>query len=141
MASSIPRAYLKEITDALAAENLYVAFFTNTMTYNELDATNTYTAVAALGGEVSASGTGYTTAGYALSNEASAVVGSTNAVKLTADATTLASATFTARYAVIYAFTSKKIRAIVDFGADKTVTGGTITITWSTDGIVKLSYA
>ncbi len=141
MASSIPRAYLKELSDALAAEPLYVALFTSAMVYTETATTNTYTTVAAAGGEVSNSGTGYTTGGYALSALTSGVVGSTNAVKVTATATSVVSATFTARYAVIYNGTSKKIRGVVDFGSDKVVTGGTFTINWdNTNGVFNITF-
>jgi hypothetical protein len=138
MASSIPRAYLKELTDALALENLYVALFTSAMDYTATDATNTYTIVAGKGGEVSNSGTGYTTMGYKLT--LASAVASLTACKITATATTITTATFTARYAMIYNFDTKKIRAIVDFG-DKVVTSGTFTITWSASGVIRVSFA
>ena len=140
MADSIPRAYLKELADTLAAESLKVAFFVNTTNYNTLTAT-TYAAMVAGGAtEVSASGTGYTTGGYALAGLTSSNL-ATNGAKVTASVTTLAAATLTYRYAVIYNATSGKIRFIKDHLTDKTITGGTVTITWdATNGILNFSF-
>lgn len=139
MASSIPRERRKEIADATAAKTLKVALFVNLTGYNELTAT-TYAALVSGGAtEVSASGTGYTTGGYALAGLASANL-ATNAARVTANATTVTSATFTCRYGVVYDNSTGKIEAVVDFGSDKTVTGGTMTITWdATQGL--LQYA
>lgn len=136
MADSIPRAYLKELTDTLAAESLKVAFFVNLTGYDPLTAT-TYAALVSGGAtQVSAAGTGYTTGGYALTGLASSNL-ATNGAKVTASATVLAAATLTYRYAVVYNATSGKIRFIKDHLADKTVTGGTVTITWdATYGIM-----
>lgn len=135
MASSIPRARRKEYTDAQAAKSLYVALFVNLTGYDPLTAT-TYAALVATATEVSASGTGYTTGGYALTGLTSANVGSTNVTMLTALATAVSSATFTARYGVIYDHATGKIEGVADFLADKTVTGGTMTITWDmTNGL------
>lgn len=141
MASSIPKMYRKEITDALAAETLKVALFTNTLVYDPVNINHaTYTQIAAAFTEVSSSGTGYTTGGYALTGLASSYVGATNVAILTANATAVASATFTCRYGVVYRDSDKKIRAVVDLGGDKTVTGGTMTITWdATNGIIRIS--
>jgi len=61
--------------------------------------------------------------------------------KATWDANDVAwtSATFTARYAVIYDTThANTIIAIIDFGADMSVSAGTFTITWNATGIVGL---
>lgn len=131
--------YRKEVTDALAAETDYVALFTNTLAYDPLNvAHTTYTQIAALFTE--ASGTGYTAGGKALTTT-SGYIGATNASALTAAATAWTITTnLTCRYAVIYDFTSKKIRAVVDLGGDKTVTSGTLTITWdATNGIISVS--
>lgn len=129
MASSIPRARRKEYTDAQAAKSLYVALFVNLTGYDALTAT-TYAALAATATEVSPSGTGYTTGGYALTGLTSSNVGSTNVAILTASATSVTAGTFTARYGVIYDHTTGKIEGVSDFLADKTVTGGTMSITW-----------
>ena len=140
MASSIPKMYRKEITDALAAETLKVALFTSAMTFSPTNtAHTTYTQVAALGGEVSSAGTGYTTGGAALVTT-SDYIGANNEAALRATATAIATATFTCRYAVVYRDSDKKIRAVVDLGGDKTVTSGTMTITWDvTNGIIKIA--
>lgn len=140
MADSIPRSYLKEITDALAAEPLYVAFFKSDMSgYTETAASSLYSA---LGNEVSSAGTGYTTGGYALASLVSESIGVTNAVRLTASATARTGATWTCRYAVIYNHTTSKIRGVKDLGSDMSVTSGTFTITWSaTEGVVKVVFA
>jgi hypothetical protein len=140
MASVIPKMYRKEITDTLFAETLKVALFTNTLAYDPLNvAHTTYTQIAALFTEVSAVGTGYVTGGYALTTT-SGYIGATNVAALTAVATAVAAATFTCRYAVVYENTGKKIRAVIDLGGDKTVTSGTMTITWdTTNGIISVA--
>jgi len=145
MASSIPKAHRKEITDAYVLENLKVALFVSGgWVYSATNAGHdTYPNIIAAGcTEVSAAGTGYTTGGYALTGEASSYVLATNVTILTANATAVAAATFTCRYAVIYETNTanQKIRAVIDLGGDKTVTSGTMTITWDgTNGIIKCS--
>lgn len=139
MADSIPRARRKAWADTIAAKTLYAALFVNLTGYDELTAT-TY-ALLVVGGatEVSASGTGYTTGGVALSGVASSNL-ATNGAKVTASATTISSATFTFRYVCIYDHTTGTIEGIKDLLADKTVTGGTVTITWdSTNGVIKIN--
>ena len=142
MASSIPKTYRKEITDAMAAETLKVALFVSTgWVYSATNtAHGTYTGIKSAGcTEVSATGTGYTTGGYALITTSN-YIGANNEAALFATATAVSSATFTCRYAVVYEDTGKKIRAVVDLGGDKTVTSGTMTITWDvTNGIIKVS--
>ena len=141
MASSIPKTYRKEITDALALETLKVALFTSTgWAYSATNIAHaTYTQVAALFTEVSSVGTGYTTGGVALATT-SDYIGANNEAALRATATAIATATFTCRYAVVYRDSDKKIRAVVDLGGDKTVTSGTMTITWDvTNGIIKIA--
>lgn len=139
MADSIPRSYLKEIADTLVAEDLYVAFFTSSFAgYTEIAASSLYSG---LTGEVSASGTGYTTGGYSLSSLVASTIGSTNAVKLTASATTVTNASLTVRYLVVYNHNTSKIRFVKDLLADKPITNGVFTITWNaTDGIFKISF-
>jgi len=141
MASTIPKTYRKEIVDALDAESLKVALFTNSMsTWTGLVTTeSTYTQVAAA--DTEATGSGYVAGGSTLAVTPS-YVGATNVAIITADTTSAWTITgsLTCRYAVIYENTGKKIRAVVDLGGDKTVTDGTITITWdATNGILKVS--
>jgi hypothetical protein len=139
MASVIPKEVKKEIIDGYIAETWKVCLLTNAFVY----ATGTHVTYAnllATGAEVV--GTGYTAAGAAVTKSAwgagSGYVDTTNAM---IDATDVAwiSATFTARYAAVYNTTTDRIRAIYDFAADKTVTGGTFTIQWSASGLIKIS--
>lgn len=139
MADSIPRAYLKEITDTLAAETLKVALFTNLTGYDPLTA-STYAVLAGTATEVSNAGTGYTTGGIALTTKVSSNL-ATNGAKFTADNFSLSGATFTCRYAVLYNSSNGKIRLIKDLGSDYPVSSGTFTLTWdATNGILKTSF-
>ena len=134
MANVTPKFYKKEITDALAAETLKLALFTSAYTPNA----NTDELYSSLTGEVSDSGTGYTTGGIAVTaGKTSGYVDTTNA-RLDADDLTLASASFTTRYGVLYNTSNSKIRAIFDWGGDKVVTTGTISILWNSDGLLKV---
>jgi len=130
MASSIPRARRKEYADTLVAKALKVAFFTNLTGYDPLTAT-TYAALAGTASEVSNAGTGYTTGGYSLTGKSSSNL-ATNGAIMTADATVLGSATFTAQYGVIYDSATGKIEGVSDWLTPYSVTNGTITITWDT---------
>jgi hypothetical protein len=52
------------------------------------------------------------------------------------------SASFTAAHAVVYDDTnSSSLICSIDFGGEKTVSAGTFTIQWSTDGIIRLAEA
>ncbi len=139
MANTIPRGRRKAYADTVAAKTLYVALFVNVTGYNELTAT-TYAALVSGGAtEVSASATGYTTGGYALAGLTAANLAA-NESRVTANATSVTSATFTCRYAVIYELSTGNIEGVVDFGVDKTVTGGTITVTWdNTNGLINIA--
>jgi acyl-CoA reductase-like NAD-dependent aldehyde dehydrogenase len=134
MANLITKFYKKEITDALAAETLKVALFTSSYT----PSANTDELYSGLTGEVSDSGTGYTTGGATLASKASAYIETTNAALDAADASWSA-ATFTARYAVVYNTADSKIRAVYDFGVDKVATGATFTLQFHADGLLKVS--
>ena len=137
MASVIPREVKKEIIDGYIAETWKVALLTNAFTY----VSGTHILYANLTNEV-ASSAWYTTGGNAVTKSAwgagSGYVDTTNAM-LDATDVQWTGATFTARYAAVYETTGGKIRAIYDFAADKTVTGGTFTIQWSANGLIKIS--
>ena len=134
MANVTPKFYKKEITDALAAESLKLALFTSAYTPNA----NTDELYSSLAGEVSSVGTGYTTGGIAVTaGKTSGYVDTTNA-RLDANDLSLASASFTARWGVLYNTSNSKIRGIYDFGGDKVVTTGTIAILWHSDGLLKV---
>ena len=139
MASSIPRATRKRYADSLAGTSMKVALFVDITGYAELTAT-TYTALDVTATEVSSVGTGYTTGGYTLTLSSANLA--TNGAKVDAVATSVAAATFTCRYAVIYinaAAGTDYIVAVSDFGSNYTVTNGTITITWdATDGLISI---
>jgi hypothetical protein len=138
MADSIPRSYLKELTDTLAAESLNLAFFVNLKEYNELTAT-TYTILATTATEVSESETGYTTGGYNLTTTSRNLT--TNGCVVTASLGRLTDKSCTFRYLVIYNNTTKKIRFVKDLLGDRTVTNSSIRITWSeTNGMIKLAF-
>jgi hypothetical protein len=128
MASSIPRERRKDYAVAMAAKNLKIAFFTEMAAYDPLTAT-TYTALAAICTEVSSSGTGYTTGGYALTGKTSAYL-STNGAIMTAYLLSVSNATFSVQYGVIYDSATDKIEGVQDWYTTYVVTNGTITITF-----------
>lgn len=85
------------------------------------------------------SGSGYTTGGVTMSTT---WVESAGTVTFDASPNSIwSSATFTARYAVLYSNTdaNKGLVALIDFGASKAVTAGTFTIQWHASGIFTLS--
>lgn len=91
-------------------------------------------------------GTGYTAGGATLANASLAYAAGTNTLKLDGDDTSWATATITARYAVIYDATpgtaaTNPLIAYVDFGADVTSTAGTFLISWHADGIATVTVA
>lgn len=85
------------------------------------------------------SGTGYTAGGETLTGVVWSRSGGT--VTFDADDPQWVSATFTARYAVIYDETTvnKNLVKLFDFGADKPVSNGTFTIQFNALGILTLS--
>lgn len=91
------------------------------------------------------SGTGYSAGGVTLANKAASYTGGTNVVALDADDAQWTTASFTARYAVIYKSTgtssTSPLLGYVDFGADQTVSSGTFTIQWASDGVLKITAA
>ena len=124
---SVPRERKKDYAVAQAAKNLKIAFFTEMAAYDELTAT-TYTALAAICTEVSSAATGYTTGGYALTGKTSVYL-ATNGARMTADPTNVSTASFSARYGVIYDATTDKVEGVQDWLSTYVVTNGTITIT------------
>lgn len=87
-------------------------------------------------------GTGYTAGGATLTNVTWALTDTT--VKFDADDPAWTEATITARYAAIYKSgtansLTNPLVCLLDFGADKGVTGGTFTVNFSSSGIVTLS--
>jgi hypothetical protein len=136
MANIIPTSFKTDLASGnidLDSDTFYVMLLTSSATpaasWNRRDdVTNEVT------------GTGYTAGGQALTTLSVTAVGTQG--KWTADPTTWASSTITARYAVIYkhrggASSADELVLIVDFGADKSSSGGNFTITWdATNGIL-----
>ena len=92
------------------------------------------------------SGTGYVAGGATLANKALTYTAGTNVIKFDADDVTWSTSTITARYAIIYddtpaADADKPLIGYVDFGEDKTSSGGDFTIQWNADGIFTVTPA
>jgi hypothetical protein len=89
------------------------------------------------------SGTGYTAGGQALASKVTTVNTSSDNVKFDAADTVWTTATFTARYAVIYKDTgvagTSALIAYIDFGTDKSAAGSDFEIEWNSAGIFTLS--
>ena len=104
----------------LATDTIKIALYTSTAS---LDATTT-----AYSSSNEVSGTGYTATGVTLTSTTVALSGTT--AYFDADDPTWTSASFTARGALIFnASNSNKAIAVLDFGGDFTVAGGTFKIT------------
>jgi hypothetical protein len=89
------------------------------------------------------SGTGYTAGGATLANKAVTADNTDNEGVFDADDVQWASSTITARGAVLYksrggASSADELIAYIDFGSDKTSTGGNFDITWDAEGIINL---
>ena len=104
-----------------------LALFTSSATLNAT--TSTYSGSTT--GEVSSSGTGYTTGGKTLTVSQVPTSSSTTAFIDFSDLV-WTSASFTARGALIYNSTDDTAVAVLDFGADKTCTNGDFTIIFPT---------
>lgn len=92
--------------------------------------------------ELSTAG-GYTQHGLAIGTPTRTYTGGTNTLSLDAVDSQWTSASFTARIAVVHkerggALTADELLSYVDFGGDETVSSGTFTIQWHTDGIIKI---
>lgn len=87
------------------------------------------------------SGTGYSAGGEVLANQAVTQDDANDLGKFDADDSQWTTATFTAYHAVIYDDTlgSDDLVVSTDFGGAKSVTGGTFTIQWNSDGIFRLT--
>lgn len=89
--------------------------------------------------ELETSGTGYLQ--KTLANQAVTQDDANDVAKFDADDVQWTTATFTARHAVIYDDTvgTDDLICSIDFGTDKSVTDGTFTIQFSSDGIIQLA--
>ena len=99
---------------------------------------NVFTDISA--NELSSSGTGYTSGGETLANQLVTQDDTNDLAKFDADDVQWLTATFTAFHAVIYDDTlaGDDLIGSIDFGGAKTVTGGTFTIAWNANGILRL---
>ena len=92
------------------------------------------------------SGTGYTATGNTLTNDTVTYTGGTNVWAYDADDVSWTTASFTARYAVVYDATpaSDATRPLImyqDFIGDQTVTVGTFTIKWNASGLFTITVS
>ena len=141
---ALPNSFKKQLLDASqdfkllgsGGDKFKLALYVSTATLGA--ATTSYTT----GGEVSSSGTGYTTTGKALVNSGTSLV-STVAFTDFADLS-FQNVTLTARGCLIYntSFSNSAV-AVLNFGADKTATAGTFTIQFpaftSSAAIIRIS--
>jgi len=79
-------------------------------------------------------GSGYVAGGNTLQNITWTRTG--NTATFDADDISWASATFTARYGVVYDTANNKLVCLIDFGGDKAVSSSTFTIRFSVNGIL-----
>lgn len=124
---------------ALSASDTYkVALMTSSYTA-QYDTHNYYSDAT---GEVSASGTNYTTGGVILPNVVIAYDTTNHRVAMTGGPAVFSGVTLTARYAVIYKATgtagTSRLISYVDFGSNLTYTGEDVQITFA-NGVLRLN--
>lgn len=90
------------------------------------------------------SGTGYSAGGAALANKAVTADNTDNEGVFDADDLTWSTSTITARGAVLYksrggASSADELICYLDFGADKSSSGGNFTLQWAAEGIINLN--
>jgi hypothetical protein len=93
-------------------------------------------------GELAESG-GYIKGGKTLTTSAPAYDAASNEMRLDAGDVSWTTATFTARYAIVYKSTgtasTSPLICYIDFGADQTIAGGTFSIAFDPTGIAKIT--
>lgn len=117
------------------ADVIKVALLNNSHTFDPDD--DIWTDVSA--NEIETSGTGYSQ--KTLANQAVSQDDANDLAKFDADDIQWTTATFTTYHAVIYDSTlgSDDLIGSIDFGGARSVTGGTLTIAWNTNGILRLT--
>ena len=139
MADIIPKEVKKEVIDGWLNETWKACLLTNAFTYvsgNHVFYSNLVSSEVV--------GSGYTAGGKEITklpwDGGSGYVETTNATLDGNDIAWSASTLSNVRYIAIYEDTTvaKKIRAIYQFTADKSVTNGTITIIWNSGGLIKI---
>lgn len=133
------KSFVDKLVD-LDSDTIKVMLCTSTYTPNQ----DTHQFKSSVTNEIS--GTGYTAGGATLTSPVVAYTAGTNVLSFDAADTAWTTATFTARYAVVYDSTpatdaTRPLLAYVDFGADVSVTAATFTITWAAGGILTLTAA
>ena len=139
MASAVCNSFKTEVlggTHDLDTDVIKLALYTSSASLSA--STTAYSAT----NEVSSSGTNYTAGGNTLAGAAITLDGSTAIVDFTDTAWT--TATFTARYGLIYnSSKTNKAIAVLDFTTDQTATNGTFTVVFptanSSSAIIRLS--
>ena len=140
MESLIPRLSKKDITDIWVGQTLRLMLLKNTYTPNA--AHQMVSDVTPAIYEITDSGGIYTAGGVLLTGQESVVDGDNYYLDAT-DQTIGPGATINYRYGVLYEHTgnqaTSKIRAIIDFIKDQSVTNGTSIIRWNAKGIIYLT--
>lgn len=131
-------AFKKKID--LSADTIKVMLVTSSYTFNQ----DTHDFKDDITNEIT--GTGYTSGGATLTSPVLAYTAGTNTLALDGADVAWASATFTARGAVVYDATpgtdaTRPVLVFVDFGADVSTTAGTLTLTWDSAGICSVTAA
>ena len=135
MASQIPKAAKKAITDGYAAETLYACLLTSTFP-NSLGA---YAVYGDLTNELPTAG-GYTLGGKEVTGRTSAYSTNDAVLDATADVAWAASTFADVKYVCVYSNgATKSIRAIYELAAPQSVTSGTFTIQWNASGLIKVA--
>lgn len=124
----------------LTNDNINVMLTTSTYTPNQ----DTHQYKSSVTNEVT--GTGYTALGKTLASKVSTYTAATNVWNFDAADVTWATATITARYAVIYDGTpgtdaTRPLLAYVDFGGDQSSAGGDFQIVWASSGILSVTVS
>jgi hypothetical protein len=130
-------AFNKEID--FNSDTIKISLHTSSYTPNQ----DTDAYVDDLSNEVSAGG-GYTTGGKTLASCTASYDAGSNTFSLDATDVSWTSATFTARYAVIYDDTpgttaTKPLIGYIDFGEDQSPSNGTLSITFDSAGIATVT--
>lgn len=124
------------------SDTFKLALFTSTLTPNQ--DTNQYFDAAPYTSNQVASGNGYTTGGATVSPVTVSYDAATNKLSFDAADASWTTATFTARYGILYdstPTTNKPLVLYVDFGADQSPSNGTFTVTWDAAGIGSVTVA
>lgn len=141
MASGIYNQFKAEImkkTIDLVNDTVKVALLSNSHSFNA-----DHDGWSSVSANELGSGSGYTTGGAALASKTVTADDTNDKGVFDAADTSWTTASFTAYHAVIYDDTptspADPLIASIDFGGAKTVSSGTFTITWHTDGILSIA--